>query len=66
MTQQQKLKVFISYARLDSELALKIYKRIKNLGYNAWIDQNDIIGGETWEVSIRNAIKQSDIFLSLL
>jgi RNA-directed DNA polymerase len=59
-------KIFISYARLDEEKAREIYNRLEGSGYEPWLDQESIVGGEDWERAINKAIKDCDIFLAIL
>ncbi|MGE0085881.1 MAG: TIR domain-containing protein [Desulfococcaceae bacterium] len=59
-------KIFISYARADWKIAKKIYDDLKNQGLVPWMDKEDILIGQNWKVSIRQAIKESAYFLALL
>ena len=60
----QKDTVFISYAREDSDAAVKLCDDLKSSGLNPWIDK-DLLPGQNWDNEIRNAIKNSRYFLSL-
>lgn len=52
--------VFVSYSRVDAELARSIYERLEQLGFKMWRDRSDMIGGEDWWQQIEEAIKNSD------
>ena len=54
--------IFISYAREDRDVARKLYNRLKQEGFNPWLDQENIVPGQDWEKEIRKAIKEADIF----
>ena len=60
------LRVFLSYPREDAARVDAIYQRLKNEGLKPWIDRKDILPGEKWEQSIREAIRQSDFVLVCL
>ncbi|MCP4107089.1 MAG: toll/interleukin-1 receptor domain-containing protein [Desulfobacteraceae bacterium] len=60
------IKVFISYAREDYEIALKIYSDLKRSDVKPWLDQEDIYPGENWEKSTIKAIEDCNYFLALL
>jgi hypothetical protein len=58
--------VFISYAKEDSEIATKIYYDLKRAGVKAWLDSKDLLPGQNWKLTIREAINESSYFLALL
>lgn len=58
--------VFLSYARDDKDIVEQIYKRLHVEGYSPWMDQFDILPGENWERSIRDALQKADFFLVFL
>ena len=60
------IKVFISYAKEDCEIAYRIYSDLKMNGINPWIDSECILPGEKWKVSITKAIKESKFFIAIL
>lgn len=60
------MKIFISYAKEDREIALRLYKDLKSKKIKPWIDSEDLLGGQEWKVAIREEIKTSDYFLALL
>ena len=64
LTYQPK-RVFISYARQDYESAIILYNDIKNVGLNPWLDKEDLLPGQSWDLEIRKAIKKSKYFIAL-
>ncbi|MCP4353265.1 MAG: TIR domain-containing protein [Desulfobacterales bacterium] len=62
----EKKKVFISYAREDTEVAERLYSDLKNAGLKPWMDEKDLLPGQNWELTVTNAIKESSFFLALL
>src|SRR5215210_6348509 len=59
-------KTFFSYARSDSNFALKLAKDLREAGINVWIDQLDIPTGLRWDTEIEKALISSDFFLVIL
>jgi len=61
------LKVFISYASEDKELAMKLFSDLKkHNNITPWLDSESIIVGQNWKNMIINEIKNSSYFLALL
>jgi len=60
------VKLFLSYAREDRQIADQIYNELKNAGFSPFIDFRDIFPGEDWSDKIQSAIKGSDFFLAIL
>jgi len=60
------IKVFVCYAREDFEQAHLVYQRLNNKGYSPWMDKENIVGGQDWELEITRAIEQSNFFLACL
>ncbi|KPA12785.1 TIR protein [Candidatus Magnetomorum sp. HK-1] len=66
MERNKKTSVFISYAREDEKIALKMYNDLKDRNIDAWIDKKNIKPGENWKNKIKQSIKKSSYFLALL
>ena len=49
--------VFISYQHEDADFAELLKFRIKDRGFDSWVDSEDLQAGEEWQVSIDQAIK---------
>lgn len=58
-------RVFLSYAKEDSKIATRLFADLEKAGIITFIDEQ-IKPGENWQLRIRQAIKESDYFLSLL
>ena len=59
-------KVFISYAKEDKECARRLYKELKDKGFDPWLDEESLLPGQKWEAHIEDAIKQCEFFIALL
>ncbi|HYB01696.1 MAG TPA: TIR domain-containing protein [Ktedonobacteraceae bacterium] len=49
--------VFISYQHNDDDFAELLKLKIKDAGFDSWVDSEDLQAGEEWQVSIDQAIK---------
>ncbi len=58
--------IFISYSRKDVGTVDQIVSRLKNLGFEVWIDRENIKGGELWRVEIVEAIDNAEAFVLML
>lgn len=61
-----KVKIFISYARLDAEKVLPLYQRLNDEGFEPWIDREHLLPGVKWRVAIEQALREADFFLLCL
>ncbi|MBE9070916.1 pentapeptide repeat-containing protein [Leptolyngbya cf. ectocarpi LEGE 11479] len=50
----------------DKALVIALYERLKQKGYQPWLDQKDLLPGQQWREEIPKAIKNSDIFVACL
>jgi hypothetical protein len=57
---------FLSYARADSEFALKLANTLRDAHANIWIDQLDIRPGSRWDVAIEKALKDANNLIVIL
>lgn len=58
--------VFICHASEDKAAARHLYKQLKSDGYLPWLDEEDLLPGQDWEMEIRRAVQQSDVVLVCL
>ena len=62
-----KLKVFISYSRRDSSaLAEELVTGLEVVGFDAFLDRQDVAGGEDWELRLLRLIQTASTVVSLL
>lgn len=62
----KKSKIFISYARMDSNFALKLGKDLRDAEANIWIDQLDIPLGENWDDVTEEALEDCESVILIL
>lgn len=57
---------FISYAREDYEIALRIHDDLRRAGLVPWLDRKNIRAGEDWRMAIRAALKSATHVIALI
>ena len=62
----QNIRVFISYAREDTQAANKLYNDLKLLGLDPWLDTESLLAGQNWRIAVKDAIRNSRYFIALL
>ncbi len=58
--------VFLSYAREDSDAARRIAEALRAFGLDAWFDQGELRGGDTWDQKIRTQIRTCALFVPVI
>ena len=58
--------VFLSYAREDTDAARRIAEALRAFGVEAWFDQSELRGGDTWDAKIRGQIRGCALFLPIV
>ena len=61
-----KRRIFLAHAREDKPQVRKLHADLKARGFDPWLDSEDLIPGQIWEVEIQKAIKTADAFLACL
>ncbi len=58
--------IFLAHAREDKAAVLKLHQRLKSRGFQPWLDEIDLVGGQIWEHEIRKVIQGADLVLACL
>lgn len=58
--------VFLSYASQDAEAAKRICEALRATGVEVWFDQNELVGGDTWDAKIRGQIASCALFMPII
>lgn len=58
--------IFISYATEDFAIANNVFNRLKDAGFNVWLDNRKLSVADEYNRRIENAINQCRIFVPLL
>jgi hypothetical protein len=62
----KQLNVFISYSNKDFNKAKDIAENCRDLGFNTWLDEDEIRLGENWQEALEKAISRSNIVFVLI
>ena len=58
--------VFLSYASQDAEAAARICTTLRAAGIEVWFDQSELRGGDVWDRSIRQQIRECELFIAVI
>jgi TolB-like protein/Tfp pilus assembly protein PilF len=58
--------VFLSYASQDAEAAKRICDALRAAGIEVWFDQSELRGGDAWDRSIRQQIRECALFVPVI
>ena len=61
---KEKIKIFISYGRTESEIFKKIVSYLESKGYEVWFDQTKIKGTDDWRENIIKGIRESQTVIA--
>ena len=65
-TEKRLLKVFLCHASADKTKVRELYRTLKRRGVQPWLDAEDLIPGQNWEVEIPKALLSSDAIIICL
>jgi len=65
-TQKQALRVFLCHASADKPDVRALYKRLVADGVETWLDQENLLPGQNWQVEIPAAVRHSDVVIVCL
>lgn len=63
---KRKAKIFISYAKEDFPKAYAIYEILRQKEFNPWIDTENLLPGQDWELEIDKALEKCNFFVACL
>lgn len=58
--------VFLSYASEDRAAVRKLRDTLQAAGVDAWYDENELTGGDAWDVKIRRQIRECTYFMPVI
>ncbi len=61
-----KRSIYLSYSQRDSEIAARVEKTLRRLGFDAFNPARDVSPGEDWRKAIQAAVKRSDALILLI
>ena len=60
------LRIFLSHSSGDKPVIRELYKRLLRDGHKPWLDEEDLLPGQDWELEISKAVRNSDIIIVCL
>jgi hypothetical protein len=57
--EQSTERVFLCYAHADKARVRKLYTRLREDGFAPWLDEEDLLAGQHWQVEIPHAVRSS-------
>jgi hypothetical protein len=66
ISRRRKQKVFISYAREDTQLAKQLAEQLRASGLEPWLDLEELHAGENWASASGRALESSDVIVALV
>jgi TolB-like protein len=58
--------VFLSYASQDADAARRICAALRAAGFEVWLDQSELRGGDAWDQKIRQQIHDCALFVPII
>jgi len=58
------LRVFLCHAKEDKRIIRDLYRKLKEVGFDPWLDQEKLLPGQKWQIEIPKAIKASDVVVA--
>jgi hypothetical protein len=60
------LTIFLCHAKEDKPAARHLYNLLKKDHYSPWLDEEDLLPGQEWNIEIPKAVRNADVVLILL
>lgn len=58
--------VFLCHAKEDKPAVRELYRRLLRRGFNAWLDEENLLPGQDWRQEIPKAVRNSDVVVICL
>jgi hypothetical protein len=59
-------RIFLAHASEDEEQVRKLYHTLKKRGLRPWLDKENLLGGQNWQIEIPKAIKECEYIINCL
>jgi formylglycine-generating enzyme required for sulfatase activity len=59
-------RIFLAHASEDKPAVRRLHRELKARGFEPWLDEEDLVGGQNWKVEIPKAIHNASVFLACL
>ncbi len=58
-----RLSIFLAYAEEDRPAVKRLYDRLREAGFEPWMDHEKLLPGQNWLLAIERAIEMADYFV---
>jgi len=65
-TQPRRLKIFLCHASGDKPAVRELYHRLRAAGFDPWLDEENLLPGQDWQLEIPQAVRSSDAVIVCL
>lgn len=63
---ERRLRVFLCHSSGDKPVVRDLHSRLCSEGYEPWLDEAALVGGQDWQLEIARAVRRSDVVLVCL
>lgn len=60
------LRIFLCHSSGDKPIVRDLYRRLKSDGFVPWLDEEDLLAGQDWEIEIPATVRACDVVLVCL
>src|SRR6185369_5525939 len=60
------LRVFLCHSSGDKPAVRKLYERLSSSGVSPWMDEENLLPGQDWDLEISKAVRNSDVVVVCL
>src|SRR5687768_4164314 len=62
----QSLRIFLAHSSADKKAVRELYRKLRDEGFQPWLDEEDLLPGVLWEREINKAVRDTDVILVCL
>jgi TIR domain len=59
---EQRLRVFLCHSSGDKPAVRDLYRRLRDDGFDPWLDDQDLLPGQDWQEEIPKAVHRCHVF----
>ena len=65
-TERPKLRIFLCHSSGDKPAVRALYERLREDAFEPWLDEENLLAGQDWNLEITKAVRASDIVIVCL
>lgn len=58
--------IFLSYCSQDFDKVLNLFYKLRDLGFNVWMDNKELFPGDEYKLNIKSAITNASVFVPII